>query len=90
MSGIAKPLFPVHPSDRELERGCEEYPQEIWDVREGDPAGVGPDGQHRPDKSAEDEQDVSGSQKIVFETELDRRESEIENKIQNEWQKDSK
>jgi hypothetical protein len=87
---FSNPLFPIQICDCELQNCRENHPQEIWNVRERNPAGVGVYRHHRPDERREDEQNINRGEQIVFETELERGEREIENEIQNKWQKHQK
>ena len=79
-------LLLVYICNCKLKNCGEGGPKQIWDIDIGYPAGVRPDGNHRPDERAEDKQDIDSREEIILEPELDRRKSEIENEIKNERQ----
>jgi len=80
----------IHLCDRELERCREKNPKEIRDVYKRHPAGMPVNRRHCPNERRENENYIKGGQQVVLQAELNRRESEIENKIQNEGQKNKK
>jgi len=79
-------LSAINVCDSQLQDRRERNPEQIRNLDVRNPAGMRPDGNHRPDKSAKDEQDIYRREKIVFQRELQRRKSKIENEIKNKWQ----
>jgi hypothetical protein len=73
---------------RQLQNRREDYPEKIRNLDISYPAHVRKDGQHRPDESGKDKKDIQRGQIIIFESELDRRKSQVENKIEDERQND--
>lgn len=65
-------------------------PKEIWNIDISYPTGVGKDNIHPPFQRDENEKNINGGEKIIFELELNRGKSKIENQIENEWQGNQK
>jgi len=71
-----------------LQNRCKNYPEKIWDLDIGYPAGMRKDGQHRPDKRGQNQENIQRGQIIIFEPELNRSKRKIENEIEDERQDD--
>ena len=71
-----------------MEDGGEADPGEVGQVGVSHPFGMRIDGDKRPDERGEDEENVESGQVIILETELDGRESEIEDEVEQEGQDD--
>jgi hypothetical protein len=82
--------LPVQIRNSQLKHAREPDPDQIWNLHKGNPVGMGVNSNHCPDKRAKDKQYIYARQEIIFQAELDGRESEIENEIENEGQEDNK
>lgn len=83
-----KSLRPIEIRDGKLQDGRKQHPEKIWNVRIGDPFDVRVNGVKRPDKRCKNKEDIDSGQKIIFESELKRGESEIKNEVEDEWHGD--
>ncbi len=77
--------LPVVPGDRELQDARDRDPDEIRDLREGDPAVVWPNGFHGPEDRDPDDCDVEGGEGEVSQTELDRGKGDVGDQVNGEW-----
>lgn len=71
----------IVPGDRELQHGRDGDPDQIWDLRDGDPTVVGPDDFHRPEDGDPDNRDIDGGEREVSQAELDWREDDIGDQV---------
>ena len=76
------PFLPIENRDGELEYGREGYPEEIGNLCESDPPYMWEDGNHRPEKRPEDEEDIDGGENIALESKLQRSKGEVKDEIE--------
>ena len=77
-------LFQIQIGYRELEHGRKGHPEEVREVRKGDPFDAGVDCEERPDEGGEDEENINRRQKIILQAKLKRGEGEVENQVERE------
>lgn len=81
-------ISPVIPGDRELQDAGDCDPDEIWDLGEGGPAVVRPDGFHGPEDRDPDDGDVESGEREVSQAELDWGERDVGDQVDGERDRD--
>lgn len=77
-------ILAIQVEDGELKHCREGYPKEIRDVGDRDPPVLRPYLHHRPDERAQDKHDIQGCKRKAHESELYRREDEVEDEVGKE------